>query len=123
MLRDFFLDGKGRIMTEWVDDASMQRVFEEFAKSGYTAVLSEHKVERGQSWFRYGFKDLDEAFPGVRPVPWYCYSGLTKDSFDQRNDELLKGGYVLMYKQVSDGAGGESCICGIWAKPPPAPKQ
>lgn len=116
-LKKFYAEEKDRITTDWVPFSLSEALFQAFWTKSYVPVMVESKQEDGQDYYRFGFKHLTDAYPDAAPLGLGCYYGMTKDAFDQRNQDLQKSGYVLMQMQVTEDGDGSSSYSAVWANP------
>lgn len=119
-LREFYTDPAGRIVTEWAEFDRDTEIWRSFTKAGFATVLAEGKMEGGQMLFRKGYKHLSDVYPDAERWKWYTYTGMDPQSFQKRNQDLLKQGYTLMQMQRFTDDEGQIYFCPIWVEFVPA---
>ena len=87
-------------------------IIEKMARDAATA----GKMEDGQMLFRKGYKHLSDVYPDAERWIWYTYTGMDPQSFQKRNQDLLKQGYTLMQMQRFTDDEGQIYFCPIWVE-------
>ena len=122
-LKKFYSDEKDRIITEWIDYETSEKVWLSLTKAGYRMVASEGKMEDGEMVFRTSYKHLADYYPGTEEIRRWFFCGVTKDAFEAKVAELEKNHYAKIQMQTFVDGEGKPRYCGIWANPVPAPKK
>jgi hypothetical protein len=115
-IRAFYSDPKDRIMTDWASEDDDMETWRAFTDAGYATVLTEGKVQDGQSLYRKAYKHVDDFYPDADRLRWFTYNGVDEEFFETTNRKLLKQNYTLMQMQRFENEEGEFRYCAIWVR-------
>jgi hypothetical protein len=119
-IRRFYSDPTDRIVTDWATEEDDMDTWRAFTDAGYATVLTEGKLQDGQSLYRKAYKHVHDFYPDAERLRWFTYNGVDEEFFEATNRKLLKQNYTLMQMQRFENEDGEFRYCAIWVRFKPA---
>lgn len=113
----FFTEEEGVVYTDWVDNSKSHKYWKEMTEIGMIPVRNEGRLRDGKSEYRKGFRNPKRAGAKTPLVSWYCYTGLNKEAFDSKLDELFLKGFFLISVQSFEDAKGDLRYQALWVNP------